>query len=146
VANGIVPNQGLTRALYRILVNEDTLMTPWQMLLFVNDVTPDEDTVLADLVEPGWLGYSRRTLLAGGWTTPVVAGVYAKSTYGVDPIVFTNTTLPAVTNYGWAIYDPLLSELRLVQRFDPGDIREITVGGAVKVLPGFTHRSQSPSE
>jgi len=136
VANGIVPNQGLTRALYRILVNEDTLMTPWQMLLFVNDVTPDEDTVEADLVEADFAGYARIT---PAWDT-IIPDAFGRAT-SLDALHTFTCTGGGVTNsiYGIYFYDDTASLLQFVYRF-PAPISMALAGDTIpfrgKLLDG----------
>lgn len=144
--NGICPDDGLSRTLFRILVNPDTELVPWSALLFTNDYTPDESTVLADLTEPTFAGYSRRSVDPATWTAPALVGHYAKSSWGSVPLEWTNGGAVDVTVYGYALYDSLFSRLVLVERFDPDDIRAVAPGDTIKVLPVFSHRSQSATE
>lgn len=144
--NGICPDEGLERRLLRLLVNADTEFQPWSALLFVNDFTPDESTTLADLEEPTWLAYSRRSLQADQWQLLGVTANEANAQWGESPIQWDNDSGPDETVYGYAIYDSLLSQLVLVQRFDPSDIREIETGHGIGVLPKFSYRSQTASE
>lgn len=142
--DGLVPDEGLARGLEWTLNNGDTQLDAWQLMLFVNDLTPDEDTVLADLVEPSWPGYARYAMVPASWSAPVIAGHVAESVWGQDPVTFTNATGATETVYGCGYFDPLFSVLRFVQRFDVGDIRPIAAGESVQVIPRFTRRGLCP--
>lgn len=144
--NGICPDEGLERRLLRLLVNADTEFQPWSCLLFVNDFTPDVTTTLADLDEPTWLSYARKSLQADQWVMLGVTDSEANAQYGEEPLYWENDSGPDETVYGYAIYDSMLSQLVLVQRFDPDDIREIETGQQIGVLPKFSFRSQTASE
>jgi hypothetical protein len=139
--NGIVPDEGLSRELYRILVNEDTAFQAWQLLLFVNDYTPIGSTNLADLVEASFTGYSRRAIDRAGWGAPVVAGGVATATHAT-PQTWTNGNVGDVTVYGCAYLDVTFNVLRFAERFDSADIVAVNPGGTITVLPVFTYRSQ----
>jgi len=135
---GVAVDDGLARSLFRVLVNEDTAFMPWSALLFVNDFTPDQSTVLADLVEPSWPGYARVSLTPGDWQPVTLSGHQASSQWGAAPIQWTNAGGVAVTVYGYAIYDPAFGQLKLAQRFDPSDVRSIDPGAVVKVVPVYS--------
>lgn len=144
--NGIVPDESLGDELLAIVHEASTALFPWQLLLFVNDYTPVASTTLADLVEPTFSGYSRRTLDPAAWTAPVMVGVYAESTNGTDPQLWTNGSGAAVTVFGSAYLDPVTGRLRRVQRYDPADIVAVEPGGVIGVVPKFSYRSQLASE
>jgi hypothetical protein len=141
VANGVIPDEGLSRECYRILNNEDTQFQAWQLLLWVNNFTPDESTTLADLTEASFSGYSRRALPAAGWSTPTVAAHLATSTQAATQ-VWTNGNAGDVTVYGCAYLDVTYNVLRFVQRFDTADITAVNPGGTIAVTPTFTYRTQ----
>lgn len=138
--DGLIPDEGLARGLSWTLDNADTQLSAWELLLFVNDFTPDEGVTLADLVEPSWPEYARAALVPAQWSAPVVADHVAESVWGSAPVEFTNGTGATETVYGCAYYDPLLNVLRYAQRFDDGDIRPIAAGDGVSVIPRFTRR------
>lgn len=137
---GIIPDEGLARGLEWTLVNGDTQTIAWELLLFVNDITPDADTVLADLVEPSWPGYSRFPIAPQGWELAAVVEHVALATWGTDPVQFVNSVGPTETVYGCGYVDPAFGVLRFVQRFDAGDIRPIAAGESVQIVPRFTRR------
>lgn len=76
--------------------------TPLKVLLFTNAVTPDRNTVIGDLTEATWSGYSRQTLPALGASTYVSPD--AITVAGSD-VQFTNSTAGDVTLYGYAVVD-----------------------------------------
>lgn len=144
--NGIVPDEGLVQECTTLVDNQFTQFAAWQLLLWVNDYTPDHTTTLADLTEASFAGYSRRALPAANWTTPVVSGVYATTTNGTTPQVYTNGGGSSVTVFGVAFLDPTTGTLRLVQRLDTPDITAVDPGGTIAVTPRFSYRSQLASE
>lgn len=143
---GILPDQGIGDQLAYILSAPIAGVLPWTLILWVNDVVPDAATVLADLEEASWNGYSRQTLTRGGWTVPEVNAGCASSTYGTDPIVFLPTGPTVQTNYGAAYIDQSTGVIRWVERFEDADIVPVVVGQAYKILPQYTLTSAECSE
>jgi len=141
--SGILPDEGIGDQLYYILSAPIAGVVGWQLLLFVNDITPDFDAVLADLEEATWEGYSRMTLDRATWTMPDVNMGCATSTYGTEPIVYFPEGTDIQTNYGCAYVDPSKSVIRFVQRFDDADIAPIQPGGQFSLLPQYTLTSAS---
>jgi len=144
--NGIVPDEGLADELLSILINPMTEFAAWSLLLWVNNYVPDDATTLADLEEPTFTGYSRRSLIAADWGVPVVAAHVATSTWGTVPQVWTNGGATSVSVFGCAYYDTVAAVLRYVERFDVADIVAVAPGGTIAVTPRFTYRSQLASE
>lgn len=139
---GIIPNEGLARGLEWWVDNPDTQTMPWQMMLFVNDIVPDADTVAGDLVEASFAGYSRVDLTPENWSDVFIEDGAASTQWGEAPTEFENTGGPAETVYGFAFYDPAFNVLRYVERFDPGDIAEVDAGDSKFILPRLTRRSE----
>lgn len=142
----ILPDEGIGDQLSYILNAPIAGVLPWTFILWVNDLDPSAATVLADLEEATWDGYSRQTLTRGGWTTPDVNNGCASSTYGTDPIVFVPTGPAVQTNYGAAYIDQSSGVIRWVQRFEDADIVPVIVGQAYKILPQYTLTSAECSE
>lgn len=138
MAEGIVPNEGLARGLKWLIDNPDTQLFAWELVLFVNDLTPGAGTVFADLVEPSWGGYARFPLTPADWGEPIVAEDAARSTWGLNPVEFVNVAGPTQTVFGVGYYDPAFGVLRYCQRFDPGDIRPVAAGESVVIVPQFS--------
>lgn len=138
--DGVVPNEGLSRGLVWTLVNPDTQLMAWELVLYVNDLTPGADTVFADLVEPSWPEYVRVPLTPADWGVPVLDGDQMVSTWGVNPVEFHNASGATETVYGLGYYDPAFGVLRYAQRFDAGDTRPVAAGESVFVVPRFSRR------
>lgn len=84
--------------------------------LFVNNVTPDDSYVLANLTEMSTLGYSSKSLSVGSWT--YVAGTSGNpgvATYATQTWTFTAGTL--VNVYGYFIKDTTTGRLLWVEAF-----------------------------
>lgn len=138
MASIVAPNEGLPDLLRYILKSAISGVFPWKLGLFVNDIEPDQALVFGDLVEPTWFDYSRKTLDRDTWTDPVIVDDHAVSEWGDLPLVWLNGSSGPDTVYGVFYLDETAGVLRLVQRFDPGDVREIGPGGQVSYLPRVT--------
>lgn len=136
--DGLLPAEGIGQQLECILSRTVSGVPPWGCILWVNDITPTAATVLDDLVEATWSGYSPMTLPRSDWTTPVVTYGCAVSTWGTTPIVWYVTGGPSETVYGYALVDTTAGVIRYVQRFEEADIEPVEVGGRVSLLPRYT--------
>lgn len=146
MAAGFLPNEGIGDQLKYILSAPIPGVLSWEMWLFRNNITPTPATILDDLEEANFQGYSRATLDRESWTEPVVNDGCAHSTFGTDPLVWTVTGGPEQTLYGYALVDPGNGVIRFIQRFDDADIFALTVGAKVKVLPRYTLTSAECDE
>lgn len=138
---GLIPNEGLEEQLLENLGNTAVGVLPWVLILFVNDIVPDFDTVLADLTEASFSGYVPVNLSRDQWEVTDVTDGCAHAQWGTDAILWFVLGGPVETIYGCAYYDPGTNHLRFVQRFDDDDIEEITVGGKVLLVPHYTLNS-----
>lgn len=105
-----------------------------KLRLFVNDVTPSDATVLANLTEMSTLGYAAKTLATGSFTVSLVSTT-AKATYAQQVFSFTAGT--EVTVYGAYITDAAGAILIGAERF----LASITVsqdGDQINVTPELT--------
>lgn len=134
----VAPNEGLPDLLSYMLSATITGVFPLKLGLFINDIDPDQDTVFADLTEPTWPAYARKSLDRALWTAPVIVDDHAESTYTTAPQVWVNDSSDTDTVYGVFFYDDVAGVLRFVQRFDPGDVREFPPGSKVLYLPRLT--------
>lgn len=139
--NGILTNVGAPYPLRYWLQQTISGVIDWQMMIWVNDLVPDDDTVYSDLTEATWNGYNRVTLTRSLWTSPVVTDGCAVSTWGTDPYQWYVLGDPLDTPYGWAMIDPIATEIRWVQRFDDADIAPVELGGKFLLLPRITMTS-----
>lgn len=108
---GVWSDQGISDALAEVTAGSP--VSTAKLRLYSNNVTPSNATVLADLTESSFSGYSAVTL--SGWSSPVVTAHVAQS----DPssITFTITSGTA-TVYGWYATNSAGTRLLWAQR-DP---------------------------
>jgi hypothetical protein len=138
VPDGILPAEGIVEQLYYILGAPIPGVLPWRFMLFKNDVTPDADTVLADLEEASFPGYFPFDLTRSTWTMPTVVGGCAIATWGEEVVEWPVTGETDETIYGMAYYDSTENIIRWVQRFDDDDIVPLSIGQTFRVLPVYT--------
>lgn len=104
--------------------------------LFVNNVTPDDTYVLANLTEMSTLGYASKTLTKTSWvTTAGATGQPATSSYAQQTWTFTAGT--AVTVYGYYITDFTTGRLLWVELFSSAKIVQNT-GDQIIITPTIT--------
>lgn len=130
----VAPNQGLPDLLAWLLVSTST-PPDLVLTLWVNDLTPDQETVFVDLDRATFGGFTERLMNRSAWTAPAVAADHAVSTWGTVPFEWTVAADPQ-TVYGWAAYEPFSEHLIFVERFDTP--RALAVGGVFGVLPRVT--------
>jgi hypothetical protein len=135
---GLLPSEGIGDQLEYILKRSISGVLPWTLIFWTNDIEVDCDTVLDDLVEATFGGYTRLTLDRNEWITPVVDGCCATSTWKTVAQVWNVTSGPTETIYGYAYVDFTAGVIRFIQRFDEEDIAPIVVGGKVTILPKYT--------
>lgn len=135
---GILPNEGIGDQLGYILRADIPGVLPWELLLWVNDLEPDADTVYADLTEASFYGYHRVSLDRDVWTVPSVNDGCATSYAGDVPITWTVESTEPQTIYGVAYLDQSAGVLRYVQRFDDEDIQVTEPGLKLRLLPQYT--------
>jgi len=131
--NLIFPDEGLVTQLGRILVL-DVLYH-----LFTNNVTPDRDTVLADLTDATWTGYAPITQTFTDYT---ITGVAGHAGYAIAaPISFSNGSGSPVTTYGYYVTDSGETVLLAAARFDGAPLT-IAAAGTLPVVPVWGDFSQ----
>jgi hypothetical protein len=136
--DGILPNEGIALQLSCIVRAIIFGVNEWELMLWVNDIEPDADTVLADLQEPSWSGYIRKALPRPTWTFPTVSDGCATSEYGTTPQQWTVGSTTSEMIHGYAMVDPTAGVLRFVQRLEPEEIIPLVMGQVVKLLPRYT--------
>lgn len=142
MAAGRVPNVGLIEATSRVIKDAISGVLPWTLLLWVNDYDPDATTVIGDLTEASFAGYSQITLDRAEWTTPVVDVDTVVSTWKTVPQLWQCTDTSDQTIYGYAFVDLLSGVVEFVQRLEDVDITEMTLGRVFTLLPRY--RTKSP--
>ena len=104
--------------------------------LFVNNYTPDDTTVLANLTPMSTLGYAAKTLTKTSWvTTAGSSGNPASSAYAIQTWTFTAGV--AVTVYGYYVADATTSRLLWVELFASPKVVQNT-GDVITVTPTIT--------
>lgn len=137
----IMPDEGL------IQQHQDSLQIgisgrlPWRLMLWVNDLAVDFDTVLSDLVEASWVGYGRFTVDPTLWTGFTALHGCSHASWKLVPTEWAVTAGPLETVYGWAMIDEMAGLIRRVQRFEPSDIAPVAVGVPFLLLPRVTFTS-----
>lgn len=135
---GLLPDEGIADQLAYILQKSISGVLPWQLMFFTNDIDPDAATVLDDLEEATFGGYSRLTLDRAEWVIGEPDAGCVHATWGTTAQVWYCTSGPVETIYGYAYVDASLGVLRFVQRFDDDDIEPLEVGGRLMLLPAYT--------
>jgi hypothetical protein len=130
----VLPKEGLPDQLGYIVSAPIVGLLNWNLILWSNDIVPDDDTVYADLVVATFTGFSPVEVTRAGWTTPVIDGSSAVSTWGTTPTTWTCTG-GAQTVYGYALVTMISPVIRVIQRF-PSPVA-VAIGGRIGVLPRY---------
>lgn len=126
----VTPNQGEVECLSRIL----NKVTPAdvELRLFVNDIVPDEGTVVGDLIECSAAGYAAKTLPGANWTISTDANDVTTAEYPEQ--IFSLSE--AATIYGY--YVTSNGVLLWLERFPDAPWTFPDNGGDAKVTPRYT--------
>ena len=131
----VLPNEGLPTLLDQMIRDLASGFVDWEMMLFVNNITPDQDTVYADLTEATFGNYSRITIDHTLWEAPTVVADHAVSTYTTTPQIWTVTS-GSETVYGYALVTVSSPIIIVVERF--ASPVAVSAGGVLAVLPRIT--------
>lgn len=125
MANFLVPNEAEMNTLALLLGVSSP--QPWTMHLFINDFTPDEDTVISSFMEAdGSNGYAPIDPTWGAIGQDASNRAYTDS----DPISFVSTDSPAQDCFGWYLTGPA-GELLACERFSDAP-RPLGLGATVE--------------
>lgn len=141
MAAGLLPDEGIADQLKYLLQSPISGVLPWQLRMWTNDLTPTAATVLGDLVEATFTGYTRLTMDRASWLIGEPADGCVHATWGAYAQTWYCTGGPVETIYGYAYVDASLEVIRFIQRFDDADIAELQIGGRILLLPEYTLRS-----
>lgn len=131
--NQIYPDQGLVMQILRIAKQGLTFG------IFTNNHTVTRDTVLADLTEAAWTGYSAVVLDDTNFT---ISGVAAHNGYILSAVLsFLNGSGSDKSSYGYFITDNARTKLLAAANFDSPPIVKPT-GDSFTVLPRWGDFSQ----
>ena len=112
--NQIYVDEGLLYLLNQMLANDIILH------LYTNNVTPDHDTILGDLVEAVFTGYAPITLHLADW---VFQGVNAHQGFALaGPVGFLNSSGSDQSAFGYYFTDALSTFLIAAVRFNAAPI------------------------
>lgn len=139
----VLPKEGIARQLDQWLDASTGAVTDWQLVLFVNDIVPDADTVFADLVEPSAAWYARRPLDPAEWQPAELDGNDAVALYGSAAQVYGDVS-EEITVYGYAMTDPGDDKIMRVERLDP--VVTIPVGRGLTLWPRVRLSTWCPCE
>lgn len=131
----VLPNEGLPTLLDQMIRTLASGFVDWTLILFVNDITPDQDTVYADLTEASFGGYSSETIDHTLWTPATVVDDHAVSTYTEDPITWEMSSGSGYV-YGYAIVTSTSPKIMWVERFAVPE--PISAGRTLSLLPRIT--------
>lgn len=131
----VAPNEGLPALLDYMLKDDVSGVGPWELILWTNDITPDQDTEYGDLTEATFTGYSSVTVTREDWTAAVIDSDVAVSTWGETPTTWTNTGSEQ-TVYGYAMVTATSPVIRLIERFASPVV--MGTNGILGLLPRVT--------
>jgi len=107
-----------------------------QLKLFVNNVTPTDDTlVAAGFTEMSTHGYAEKVLTKTSWVTTPNAGAAASSVYATQTWTF--TAAAAVLVYGYYVLDATSGLLLWFEKFAAAKTVENN-GDQIIITPAFT--------
>lgn len=121
------------------------LLNGCTVLLFVNNLAINEDTVLADLVEATWPGYARSTACV--WGAPIISNETLLPATVSDPKTFVVTTNAGNERiYGFGLVheaapDHLIAVELLEEPFIPAAATQLTIQPRLGLPP----ETQDPS-
>jgi len=131
MAHIIYPDAGLNRLILHGL--EPTV----QYRLFVNDVTPDRDSVAGDFTQAAWSGYAPINIDVADWTAVTPTIHKGKVTH--DDINFANSSGSDENAYGYYVVT-LAGLLLAAMRFDGAPLI-VPAGDILAVRPVHGDRS-----
>lgn len=113
----VAPNEGKLLLLAWLLKVDPTTAFPLKLALFINDITPDDDTVLADFDPATFDDSDPIDIARSEFSTPAIVSNVAYTTRTPVPS-WTCTSGGPETAYGWFLYDAAAGKCVLTQRFD----------------------------
>lgn len=128
----VIPDEGKLKWLYWALCTAGGDLEDFTLRLFQNNITPDDDTVLADFTEATFGGYAAVAITRAAMGAPAISSHVAYSTKSVAP-VFTCTSGSAQTVYGWYLESNTSHKCVATQRFDAA--RSMSPGATESIDP-----------
>lgn len=130
----VYPDEALLE-IQDLMLSEDLILH-----LFINNVTPSFATILANLTDATFIGYSPRTLAPADW---ISKGIYGHHGYALaTPIPFVNGEAVPTSCYGYFLTNALGTKLRQAVRFDSAPVTKLA-GGTFLIFPTWGDFSES---
>jgi hypothetical protein len=126
----VVPDLGAVELLEQAFRSALAVDVPLSVRLYSNNYTPDDDSVLGDFTESGWLGYFRETVNRNGWNAALVVAGMAAITYATV-FEWTNTSGSDATVYGYYVVNPATAAVQFAERF--GTPRVVAAGAKLQL-------------
>lgn len=120
----VVPNEGASYLLRRLVKQQPADADDWQLALFQNDYEPAANTTAADFVECTFSGYARLSLAKATWNDPAIVAGKARTVYGPAPVVFTNVGVLRQVAFGFWVKRAASPLVVFCQRFDVPKVLE----------------------
>lgn len=118
-----------------MLLKDNTAIGNQIIKLYVNNVTPTEESTATTFTEMSTHGYAAKTLTRGNWTIADVTGVSTAS-YAQQIWAFTSAT-PAVNVYGYFVIDATSGALLWAEKFSTVQIIS-NIGDEIRITPKLT--------
>lgn len=131
----VAPNNGLN--LFNALLWKDAAVPalPWYLVLYSNNFTPTQASVIADFTEATFTGYSAVELNRATWQAPALVGNKSQIQYGTTPITWT-ATAGFQTIYGYVIFEGVSNKLLIAEKF--ATAVDLNLYPVIGVLPRVT--------
>lgn len=130
----IYPDEGLLE------IQDQMLSDDMILHLYVNNLTPTKETILANLTEAAWMGYASALIAFADW---LAKGISDHNGYALAvPRGFLNTSGAAQSAYGYYLTNADETILRQVVRFDSAPLVRPD-GQTFVVIPTWGDFSQS---
>ena len=131
----VLPNEGLPTLLDQMIRTLASGFVDWTLVLWDNDIVPDQDTEYADLNIASFGGYSDVTVDHTEWTSPTIIDDRAVSTYTADPLEWIMSSGSGYV-YGYAIVTSTSPIILWCERFAVPE--PISAGRTLSLLPRIT--------
>lgn len=110
--------------------------------LFVNNITPDGDTVVGDFTEATGGGYAAKSLTGTSWTVTTNASDEGEATYAAQTFTFTGALTTNTTIYGYYVVQASSGALLWCERF-ASTFTPAVNGDALTFTPKFQAFSEN---
>lgn len=134
----VVPNVALLNNLSWFFQVGGAPLPPLQLSLYVNDLWPNDETVMGDFVKATGSWYQDQEVTLGTWSVAVQPDDSAQATF--DTEFQWTSNVGAGTVFGYYVYDPVSDKLSWCERFDVPIALE--PGREIKLRPRFSRWSR----